>query len=86
MLKRSLLLLALTASPCLAQPGPPYGGPPMWDRRYDNREYRPRPRPYPQVEPCIYRGECAGPPQGEPYYGLPPRRIDPPRYRDLEED
>ncbi len=56
-----------------------YGGPPMWDRG-PNPEYRRerptfRPRPYgPQMEPCIYRGDCRG-----PGYRLPPYRY-PPRY------
>ena len=77
---RTLIALLLLCTPAVAQYGPPYGGPPMWNRDY--RVYRPPPRPYPQVVPCIYSGECAGPPRGEPYYGLPPRRIPSPRYYD----
>ena len=67
-----------------------YGGPPMWDRGYDNPEYRRYRAPVPpirgpgggpQVEPCIYRGDCYGPkyqdriPQG---YRMPrfPDRYD----------
>lgn len=61
-----------------------YPGPPMWDRGYDNPEYRRQRRPVPQirgpgrgpeVDPCIYHGDCMGPkyqdriPQG---YPIPP--------------
>lgn len=89
MLKRTLIALSLlTAAPCLAQPGPPYGGFPMWER--DPRFDPPARRPYPQVDPCIIRGECAGPPREEGEgYQLPPRirRVPlPRRYRDWEED
>jgi len=41
-----------------------YGGPPMWDRRYDPEEERQRwPRTHigPQAGPCIYYGNCRGP-------------------------
>ena len=57
-----------------------YGGPPMWDRGYENPEYRrvvPRtpPRRFgPQFEPCIYGGDCRG-----PRYGVPPFRDQPRR-------
>lgn len=57
----TLLLLGLSAQ---AQ----YGGPPMWSR--DQRDWGPNererrlppPRHYgPQMEPCIYNGDCRGP-------------------------
>jgi hypothetical protein len=60
-----LLGIALFAMwPARAQYEAPYGGPPMWDRRYDPREEDRRwPRTYigPQMEPCIRYGECRGP-------------------------
>jgi hypothetical protein len=74
-----LFFLALTSS-AYAQ----YPGPPMWSRDY--RDYRSvRPRPYgPQMEDCIYRGECRGPRPPPRGYGMPPFRYPPPppRYDD----
>ena len=63
-----LILLAILlsiATPAFAQ----YGGPPMWDRGYDNQEYRRYRAPVPQqrspgygadVNQCIYRNDCMG--------------------------
>jgi len=59
-----------------------YPGPPMWDRG-PNPEYRrerplPPPRRYgPQMEPCIYRGDCRGP---RPEYRMPRYPGPPDRY------
>ena len=73
-----------------------YGGPPMWDRGYDNPEYRTYRRPVPpirgpgggpEVEPCIRRGDCYGPkyqdriPRG---YPIPPYQYPPERRFDDE--
>jgi len=64
-----------------------YGGPPMWDRG-PNPEYRrerplPEPRRYgPQMEPCIYRGDCRGP---RPDYRMP-RYPGPPDRYDMYDD
>ena len=69
------VILLSIATPALAQ----YPGPPMWDRDYDNPEYRrprpmPEPRRYgPQYEPCIYRGDCRGPKYQERVPMGPPR-------------
>ena len=79
-MKSALLLLTLLAAPAYAFDGVPvqYGGPPMWDRG-PNPEYRrerhfPQPRRYgPQMEPCIYRGDCRGPSYRIPRFQYPPR-------------
>ncbi len=82
LMKHTLLLLTLLTTPANAFDGKvyetQYGGPPMWDRG-PNPEYRRerptfRPRPYgPQMEPCIYRGDCRGPGYRLPPYHYPPR-------------
>jgi len=59
-----------------------YGGPPMWDRGPNPEYSRPRPMPPPrrygpQMEPCIYRGDCRGP---RPNYGMPRYPGPPDRY------
>jgi len=82
MLRTSIVLFSLIATPALSQ----YGGPPIWDRDYGNPEYRralrppPPGTPYgPQYEPCIYRGDCRGPRYrnfGNPYRYPPYPRYD----------
>lgn len=82
-MKKLIVLLALLgAAPANAQYGGgwgiygPYGRPPRG--AYDPP---PRPRPYgPQMEPCIYYGDCRGPryddddrPPPMPPFRLPPR-------------
>jgi hypothetical protein len=81
---KKLLVAALLLASCPAYAQ--YGGPPMWDRNYrdwgwQERERRlPEPRRYgPQMEPCIYYGDCRGP---RPVYRMPPFRYPPPRYED----
>lgn len=74
-----------------------YGGPPMWDRNYDDYQV-PRGPPMPD---CIYEGRCRGAPRYPPGFydplyrppmrGQPvppqfPRRYDVPHYYDLYED
>src|SRR6266704_5520335 len=74
-------ILLSIATPAFAQ----YLDTPMWDRNYDNPEYRRYRAPVPQqrgpsrgpqVDPCIYHGDCMGPkyqdrvPMGPPR--LPP--------------
>lgn len=62
--------IGLSWSPSIAQTPvqygpPPYGGPPMWDRRmpppYEEDRRWPPTRLGPQMEPCIRYGECRGP-------------------------
>ena len=66
-----------------------YGGPPMWDRG-PNPEYRrerqlPPARRYgPQMEPCIYAGECRGPWERRPEYQMP--RYPSRRYYDMYDE
>jgi len=71
-----LAILLSIATPAFAQ----YGGPPMWDRNYqdwgpdERRQRLPEPRRYgPQFEPCIYRGDCRGPKYQERIPMGPPR-------------
>ncbi len=83
-------VLLSIATPALAQYDVPY--PPMWDLNRSNPEYRRYRSPVPQqrgpgrgpqVNPCIYYGDCYGPkyqdrmPQG-PY--APPMPPFPDRY------
>jgi len=71
-----LALFALTLIAITSSAHAQYGGPPMWDRG-PNPEYRrerplPPPRRYgPQMEPCIYAGECRGPWERRPEYRMP---------------
>lgn len=63
---RKILIATILLIPMasMAQYGPPpYGGPPMWDRRVGPEEGRrwPPTRSGPQMEPCIRYGECRGP-------------------------
>jgi len=82
----SFFLLTNSSSISQIQYGPPpYGGPPMWSRR---REDYPS---GPQMEPCIYYGNCRdpyrrrfGPPMMPPGPPPPPMGPPPPRFYDWD--
>jgi len=89
-MKRYALALAafvVLIAPAKAQPYPPYGpgpDPREWGPEEQERYMPPWPRRGPQVDPCIYRGDCRQPRyrSGEGPYPMPPNRRGPNRWED----